>query len=194
MSIYTRTGDDGGTGIVGGRTSKSSVQVEAYGTIEEANSFIGVAAALLTEKEADIKTALVKIQHELFDCGSDLSFKDDIKKTIAYKVKEDTVKALEEHIDFYNEGAPALERFILPGGTPAAAYLHTARTVIRRAERRVVQLANEAYINPCVRQYLNRLSDYLFVICRVVNARAGQKDIEYERGEKVFRNVGRGEE
>ncbi|QQK74282.1 cob(I)yrinic acid a,c-diamide adenosyltransferase [Salicibibacter cibarius] len=164
MSIYTRTGDDGDTGIVGGRTSKSSVQVEAYGTIEEANSFIGVATAFLTEKK------------------------------IAYKVNETMVTVLEEHIDFYNEVTSALERFILPGGTPAAAYLHVARTVVRRAERRVVQLANETGVNSYVRQYLNRLADYLFVICRIVNARAGQPDIEYERGEKVFRNVGREEE
>lgn len=186
MKIYTKTGDHGETSIIGGRVAKDDEQVEAYGTVDEANSILGVVVSFLSETEQEIKDELEKIQHELFDCGGDLSMKEGSEQKYPYKVQEEMVIALEERIDQYMKEAPELERFILPGGTPASAQLHVARTIVRRAERRVVSLASKQSINPFVRQYLNRLSDYLFALSRVVNFRAGCKDIEYVRSAKVF--------
>jgi cob(I)alamin adenosyltransferase len=187
MKIYTKTGDQGETSLIGGRVYKDDLQVEAYGTVDEANSIIGVAVSFLTDQEQEIKEELERIQHELFDCGGDLSMKEGSEQKYPYKVREDMVTFLEEKIDQYMKEAPELERFILPGGTQAAAQLHVARTVVRRAERKVVSLARKQSINSAVRQYLNRLSDYLFALSRVVNHRAGQKDVEYVRSAKVFR-------
>lgn len=188
MKIYTKTGDKGETSIIGGRVSKDDVQVEAYGTVDEANGYIGLAASLLVESEQELKTELEKIQHELFDCGADLSMKTGIKETYPYKVQSEMISFLEERIDEYMQEAPKLERFILPGGTQVASVLHIARTVVRRAERRVVTFANEQSSNVHVQQYLNRLSDYLFALARVLNHRMGCKDVEYERSAKVFRS------
>ena len=187
MKIYTKTGDQGETSIIGGRVFKDNEQVEAYGTVDEANSIIGVAVSFLTPEQQVVREELERIQHELFDCGGDLSMKSGAETKYPYKVTEEMVTFLEERIDHYMQEAPALERFVLPGGTQVAAQLHVARTVVRRAERRVVSLARKQSINPFVRQYLNRLSDYLFALARVVNHQAGQKDIEYIRGAKVFR-------
>ncbi|WP_202080357.1 cob(I)yrinic acid a,c-diamide adenosyltransferase [Caldalkalibacillus salinus] len=187
MKIYTKTGDKGQTSIIGGRVSKDDLQVEAYGTVDEANSIVGVAVSTLNEAEEELKKELEDIQHELFDCGSDLSMKEGAEDKYEYKVNENMIKRLEARIDVYVDEAPSLQRFILPGGTQAAAHLHVARTVVRRAERRVVSLAERQTINPFVRQYLNRLSDYLFAVARIVNAREGRKDVEYIRGAKVFR-------
>lgn len=186
MKIYTKTGDHGETSIIGGRVSKDDDQVEAYGTVDEANSILGVAVSFISETEQEIKEELEKIQHELFDCGGDLSMKEGSEQKYPYKVKEEMVTFLEEKIDQYMKEVPELERFILPGGTPASSQLHVARTVVRRAERRVVSLARKQSVNPFVRQYLNRLSDYLFALSRVTNFRAGTKDIEYVRSAKVF--------
>ncbi len=189
MPIYTRTGDQGETSIVGGRVSKADVQVEAYGTVDEANSLIGLAITFLPASEQELKGELEKIQHELFDCGSDLSKKAGVKRKNPYKVQEEMVRYLEARIDAYMEEAPELERFILPGGTKAAAFLHQARTVVRRAERHVVALYAREQGNPVVQTYLNRLSDYLFALARVLNFRQGYADVAYERSAKVFRNV-----
>lgn len=186
MKIYTKTGDQGQTSIIGGRVAKDDLQVEAYGTVDEANSTLGVAVALIDPQDGELISELENIQHELFDCGSDLSMKAGAEEKYPYKVTEQMVASLEEKIDTYMAEAPALERFILPGGTPLAAQLHVVRTVVRRAERRVVRLAGRQTINPYVRQYLNRLSDYLFALSRVVNARAGRNDVEYVRSAKVF--------
>jgi cob(I)alamin adenosyltransferase len=194
MKIYTKTGDQGETSIIGGRVFKDDLQVEAYGTVDEANSIIGVAVSFLPEKDIEIKEELERIQHELFDCGGDLSMKEGAEKQYPFKVKEEMVTFLEEKIDQYMKEAPELERFILPGGTQAAAQLHVARTIVRRAERRVVSLSRKQAINNAVRQYLNRLSDYLFALSRVVNHRAGQKDVEYIRSAKVFRTEKKSEE
>lgn len=187
MKIYTKTGDAGETSIIGGRVGKDDEQVEAYGTVDEANSCLGVAVSFLPLSATELKDELEKIQHELFDCGGDLSMKAGAEEKYPYKVDESMVQYLEQRIDHYMTEAPELERFILPGGTQAAAFLHVARTVVRRAERNVVRLARRQAINPFVRQYLNRLSDYLFAVARVVNARAGQKDVEYVRSAKVFK-------
>lgn len=186
MRIYTRTGDEGQTGIIGGRVDKDDVRVEAYGTIDELNSFIGLAESGLTEGLcADMKADLLEIQHELFDCGSDLS--RVAAGPEGYKLTADSVARLEQWIDRYDADTPELTRFILPGGSPSAAQLHICRTVCRRAERRVVTLAKECEINGEVRKYLNRLSDLLFTMARTANVRESRQDIEYIRSAEVFR-------
>lgn len=186
MNLYTRTGDSGKTSIIGGRVDKDHLRVEAYGTIDEANSFVGQAMTLLTDPLfEDIYNELEKIQHELFDCGGDLAV---VKEKYPYKTTADMVEFLEKRIDYYVKEAPKLERFILPGGSPASAAIHLARTVTRRAERCTVSLQKEMVINDIVLKYLNRLSDYFFAISRVINHRLGVKDVEYERSALVFKN------
>lgn len=185
MKIYTKTGDKGQTSLIGARADKDDLRIETYGTIDEANSFIGKAVTELDGATfADILNDLEAIQHELFDCGGDLAV---VTKTRHYKMTDEPIAVLEKRIDELMEEGPALERFILPGGTPAAATLHIARTVARRAERQMVSLMKEQEDVPViVQKYLNRLSDYLFAAARVVNARAGVRDVEYIRGAKVF--------
>ncbi|WP_019535293.1 cob(I)yrinic acid a,c-diamide adenosyltransferase [Paenibacillus ginsengihumi] len=191
MRIYTRTGDQGETSIVGGRVPKSSAKVEAYGTVDEANSVIGIAMTFIPESQAEARAELENVQQMLFDCGSDLARKEGMEERRPFKVTDEAIPLLEERIDAYIAEAPELERFVLPGGSQASAFLHLARTVVRRAERRVVALAKEEKINPHVLTYLNRLSDYLFALARVMNARLGVKDVEYERSAKVFRDMKR---
>ncbi len=185
MKIYTRTGDKGKTSFIGGRVDKDHVRVQAYGTIDEANSFVGQAIAELDPNAfQDIIKELEKIQHELFDCGSDLA---DATDKAELKVKQEMIDFLEERIDAYMDETPELKRFILPGGVKAAASIHIARTVVRRAEREVVSLAkSEDHVPPLVQMYLNRLSDYFFALARVINFRSGKKDVEYERSAIVF--------
>jgi cob(I)alamin adenosyltransferase len=185
MRLYTKTGDKGKTSLIGGRVDKDHLRVEAYGTLDEVNSFVGWAmASLQDEKFQDIYQELQKIQHELFDCGGDLAI---VGEKIPYKMKTEMVTFLEERIDAYIQEAPPLEKFILPGGSKAAAALHVARAVTRRAERCIVSLMKEEKINEVVLQYVNRLSDYFFAVARVVNARLAVKDVEYERSAIVFR-------
>lgn len=185
VKIYTKTGDKGKTSLIGARVRKDDLRVEAYGTTDELNSFIGKAMTELdTQKFQDILTDLEAIQNELFDAGGDLSV---VLEERNYKLSEASIEQLELRIDVLMEEAPPLERFILPGGSPAAATLHIARTVARRAERRTVTLMNEQDDVPTtVIRYLNRLSDYLFVAARIVNARLSIQDNEYVRGTKVF--------
>lgn len=186
MRLYTKSGDKGQTSVIGGRVSKDDIRVEAYGTIDEANSFVGKAVAEL-DKDIfkDILKDLEKIQHELFDCGSDLS---NIMENREYKVSEEIVTYLEEKIDELIDEAPKLERFILPGGSEASASIHIARTVTRRAERLIVSLMKaEEDIPEVVLKYVNRVSDYFFAVARVINARLDVPDVEYVRSAKVFR-------
>jgi cob(I)alamin adenosyltransferase len=187
MKIYTRTGDEGLTSVIGGRVSKDDIRVESYGTIDELNSFVGIAASVASENNIydDLILQLVQIQHELFDCGSDLAYvrKGDRNE----KVQQEMTEQLEAWIDQYQDEAPPLRRFILPGGSLLSSHLHVCRTVCRRAERLVVTMAKTEELNGEVRRYLNRLSDYFFTIARVVNARAGVGDVEYVRGADVFR-------
>ncbi len=186
MKLYTKTGDKGKTSLMGGRVSKDDLRVEAYGTIDELNSFIGKAVTELDPAVfKDLLEDLETIQHELFDCGGDLA---NVMKERKYTLQEASIEALEKRIDALSDEAPPLKRFILPGGTPAAATLHIARTVTRRAERRVVTLLNEVEDVPAiVQKYLNRLSDYFFAASRVVNSRSNVKDIEYIRSGDVFK-------
>ncbi|AZQ48431.1 cob(I)yrinic acid a,c-diamide adenosyltransferase [Bacillus sp. GX] len=186
MKLYTKTGDKGKTSVIGGRVDKDDIRVEAYGTIDEANSHIGYAMTKLQGKSfGDIYHELENIQHELFDCGGDLAI---VAGKIPYKVTIEMVESLEGRIDSYIEEAPPLERFILPGGSDPAAAIHMARTVVRRAERYIVTLQKEGEINEVVLKYVNRLSDYLFAVARVINARLQVKDVEYNRSAIVFRD------
>lgn len=192
MNLYTRTGDKGKTSIIGGRVDKDDLRVEAYGTIDELNSFLGKAITELgKEKFQDLLQDLEKIQNELFDCGGDLA---NVMKERHYKMTDEPIEEMEKRIDELMDEPPLLEKFILPGGSPAAATLHIARTIARRAERQTVTLlknAQEGDVPTVVQRYLNRLSDYLFAAARVVNSRLNVADIEYIRGAKVFRNGGR---
>ncbi|MGX9133110.1 cob(I)yrinic acid a,c-diamide adenosyltransferase [Rummeliibacillus sp. JY-2-4R] len=192
MNLYTRTGDKGKTSIIGGRVDKDDLRVEAYGTIDELNSFIGKAMTELDQgKFQDILQDLENIQNELFDCGGDLA---NVMKERHYKMTDAPIEEMEKRIDILMDEPPLLERFILPGGSPAAATLHIARTVARRAERQTVTLmknAKEGDVSPVVQRYLNRLSDYLFAAARVANSRVNVADVEYIRSAKVFRNGGR---
>ncbi|WP_243290104.1 cob(I)yrinic acid a,c-diamide adenosyltransferase [Bacillus sp. FJAT-47783] len=188
MNIYTKTGDKGQTSIIGGRVDKDDLRVQAYGTIDELNAFIGLAMTKLTsEPFRDIYNELEKIQHELFDCGGDLAVVYEKQKN-PFKTTEEMVQFLEQRIDEYVKEAPPLERFILPGGTEAASTIHIARTIARRAERMIVSLQKVEKIHEPVLKYMNRLSDYLFALARVINNRSGKKDIEYERSAIVFRS------
>ena len=192
MKIYTRRGDAGETAVFGGRLPKDDVRVEAYGTVDEANCFVGDAIARMAERDrekyADMIELLTEVQQELFDCASDLAV---IKERRPYKVSAEHVERLEKWIDHYLLQAPAVKKFVLPGGTSIASALHLCRSVVRRAERRAVTLTRQGEINHEVRHYLNRLSDLFFVMARAANARAGVEDIQYERGREVFRNRSR---
>ncbi|MDN3015272.1 cob(I)yrinic acid a,c-diamide adenosyltransferase [Paenibacillus sp. BSR1-1] len=186
MRIYTRTGDKGKTSIIGGRVDKDDTRVEAYGTVDEVNCFVGQAITELdSELFKDILLDLEKIQHELFDCGGDLA---NVSEKRELKLQKESIEYLEKKIDEYIEEAPELERFILPGGTKPSASIHIARTVTRRAERLVVKLLKADSKTPeLALQYLNRLSDFFFALARVINYRMKVKDVEYVRSAIVFR-------
>jgi cob(I)alamin adenosyltransferase len=160
--IATRTGDDGSTGLGdGSRTRKDALRVQAMGDVDELNSGLGV---LLAEPlPADVRTLLVVIQHELFNLGGELSIPGFVL------LKSEAVLRLDEALDLYNAQLPRLQEFILPAGTRSAALAHVSRTVARRAERAVVALGTLETVNDAPRQYLNRLSDLLFVLARVLN-------------------------
>jgi cob(I)alamin adenosyltransferase len=189
VKIYTRTGDEGKTSVIGGRVKKDDARVEAYGTIDELNSFVGQAASVLAREATanwdDLLEHLALIQHELFDCGSDLSYA--VQDPLKMKVTPEMTERLEGWIDLYEAQTPPIARFILPGGSEPASLLHVCRTVCRRAERRVVTLSDEQACPDEVRKYLNRLSDFFFTVARAANARLGLLDVEYERGAQVFR-------
>lgn len=193
MRLYTRTGDKGKTSIIGGRVDKDDTRVEAYGTVDEVNCFVGQAVQELdSEIFTDVLTDLERIQHELFDCGGDLASISDKWES---KLQKDSIDYLEKRIDEFVNEAPELERFILPGGTKPSASIHLARTVTRRAERLVVKLLKADPKTPEVAlQYLNRLSDYFFALARVINYRLNVKDVEYVRSAKVFRDGKRKDE
>jgi cob(I)alamin adenosyltransferase len=181
MKIYTKTGDKGETGLFGGeRVSKKSLRIEAYGTIDELNSFIGVAVTEV--KNADIKVLLEKIQNDLFSIGSDLATpmtEKNLKLNIK-RVPEEMFSRLEKEIDRFEEKLEPLRNFILPGGTRGASLIHVCRTVCRRAERLVTALKETEGINDNILIYLNRLSDLMFVLSRYENSDAGKSDIKWK--------------
>lgn len=181
--IYTKTGDNGTTGLVRGpRRMKHDLRIECFGTVDEANSQIGV-ARLSTGSMPKIDRLFARIQNDLFDLGSDLATPgSDPEGVTSLRVTAAQVEFLEAQIDHYNEGLQPLTSFVLPGGTPLAAALHVARTVVRRAERLVVELVNrEPDVNSHAMIYLNRLSDLLFVMARVANAN-GASDVLWQPG------------
>jgi cob(I)alamin adenosyltransferase len=182
--IYTRTGDDGSTGLVdGSRLSKDSARVSAYGDVDETNSVIGLVRLHLTH--TGLNQILARIQNELFDLGADLATplpaKGDTDSEYALRIVASQVTQLETDLDALNADMRALTSFILPGGSAPAAYLHQARTVARRAERMMVTLADDTAVNPHALAYINRLSDFLFVAARWCNDQ-GADDILWEPG------------
>jgi cob(I)alamin adenosyltransferase len=173
--IYTRTGDAGTTGLGdGSRVPKDSLRIHALGEVDELNSVIGL--LLCEDLPVATREALTGIQHDLFDLGGELCIPG------YNNVTEAQVKRLEDLLDGYNADLPPLKDFILPGGAKSAAVAHLARTVCRRAERSVVSLAAEEAVSDLVRQYLNRLSDLMFVLGRVLNRHAGGTDVLWQQG------------
>lgn len=172
MKIYTKTGDDGTTSLFsGGRVLKNHLRVEAYGTIDELNSVLGVARAHHAHPRTD--TWITKVQRQLFNLGADLATPLDAKADWVVRMDAATVAWLEQSIDEMTDELPELKNFILPGGSLAAANIHVARTICRRAERIVVDLQAQEPIGDHVVNYLNRLSDFLFTLARWENMQAG---------------------
>jgi cob(I)alamin adenosyltransferase len=183
--IYTRTGDDGTTALVSGpRRAKHDLRVEAYGTVDEANSAIGV-ARLHTAAMPDLDAILMRIQNDLFDLGADLATPDTGKppEYEPLRIAESQVDRIERDIDTLNAGLQPLKSFVLPAGSPAAAHLHLARTITRRAERLMVALSRGEgeTVGAAALKYVNRLSDFLFVAARHANAR-GEADVLWVPG------------
>jgi cob(I)alamin adenosyltransferase len=178
--IYTRGGDQGETSLTdGSRVAKHTLRVAVFGTVDEANAAIGL-ARLHTEGEAD--AMLGRIQNDLFDLGADLSTPETGRKAAgALRIVAAQVARLETEIDAVNAALAPLSSFVLPGGSAAAAYLHLARTIVRRAERLATELATAEPLNPQALQYLNRLSDHLFVLSRHVND-GGARDVLWQPG------------
>ena len=172
MKIYTRGGDDGSTALFsGGRVAKTHMRVEAYGTVDELNAAIGLARTLQPSEATD--QALEQVQNHLFYLGADLATPQETQADWIVRVDEASVQWLEGEIDRMTEQLPEIKNFILPGGTPAAAQLHVARTVCRRAERRTVELGHHEAISEMPTHYLNRLSDWLFTVARWENHQQG---------------------
>jgi cob(I)alamin adenosyltransferase len=183
--IYTRTGDAGETGLLGGRrVSKDDVRVEAYGTLDELNSVLGVARAFLSnekQKLEGVEALLEELQHDLFALGAEVASPAG-GQNVPRCAPED-VQRLERHIDRLDAALPPLREFILPGGAVTGSLIHLARTVSRRAERRLVALAKTETLNPELLRYLNRLSDLLFVLARSVNARLSATETAWQKAD-----------
>jgi cob(I)alamin adenosyltransferase len=177
MKIYTKTGDDGNTGLQGNyRISKSHPRIISYGTVDEANAALGI--VLANSLDGDVSVILTEIQNDLFLVGADLSNPNlnDVKNRVSLEM----IEKLEQHIDKFELELPPLTNFILPGGDPAAAQLHHVRTIVRRAETLTVQLSDKDEINSNCIKYLNRLSDLFFVMGRLINKRKNIKDITWK--------------
>lgn len=178
-SIYTRTGDRGETSLAdSSRVAKDSLRVEAYGTIDEANSWVGVARACVAHPV--LHEALDFFQHRLFNCSSDLATPSDDPETVP-QITEADIEFLEQAIDHFEEKSGPLEAFILPGGNQCAAFLHVARTVVRRAERRIVSLDAEVAVDEMVKKFVNRASDFLFAAARYSNYVTSRSDIHWSQ-------------
>lgn len=187
--IYTRTGDQGDTALVGGRrVAKDSPRIEAYGTIDELNSIIGLARVFNAERLSKGKAprwldgVFRQLQNELFDLGSELATPEDAVYEGMHRIGESEVKALEELMDQCQKDLAPLKSFVLPGGGRVGGYLHQARTVCRRAERRILALTRVETVSPWPLTYVNRLSDLLFVLSRWVAKKGGEAEYLWERG------------
>ncbi len=175
--IYTRTGDDGSTGLGdGSRVAKDAARVNAFGSVDEANSALGVLLAVALPD--DVRALLTTVQHQLFDLGGELCIPGHAA------IQATDVAALEQHLDHYNATLPALKEFILPGGGEAAARCHLARTIVRRAERETVTLARQEAVRAEALHYLNRLSDLLFVLARVLARADGHGEVLWQHARR----------
>jgi cob(I)alamin adenosyltransferase len=180
MKIYTKTGDKGMTSLFGGeRVWKDHLRIDAYGSVDETNTFIGLAITEISDNE--LKQALQNIQSKLFVVGSDLASpkNPDKENPTVPRVNETYIEEVEKQIDHFSDLLPPLKHFILPGGTKGAALLHTSRTICRRAERKVITLSKQDEIGESISVYLNRLSDLLFVLARYANFVSNTPDIEW---------------
>jgi len=186
--VYTRSGDKGDTGLVGGkRVPKDALRIEAYGTIDELNAVVGLARVFNAEAAANpasdrIEDMLKRLQNELFDLGSELATPPEAFYEGMFRVGADDVKALERLMDECQKDLEPLNSFILPGGGTVSAFLHQCRTVCRRAERIVLRLGREEDIGPWPLRYLNRLSDLFFVLSRWIAKHSGEREYLWERG------------
>ena len=184
--IYTRGGDKGETSLGdGARVSKHAARVTAYGTVDEANSAIGVVRLSVAGLPVAFDLCLGRIQNDLFDLGADLCtpLTAAEKPGAALRIVQAQIDRLEKEIDEFNAKLPSLNSFVLPGGTPAAAYLHIARTIARRAERDITQMAEREAVNPLAIAYINRLSDHLFVLARAANHVTTHGDVLWVPGQ-----------
>ncbi len=181
--VYTKTGDDGTTGLVGGeRAPKDAPRIEAYGSVDELNAAIGLVVNALARSaaRAKLEPILRRVQNELFNLGAELATPDAVRRARSPAVAERHIARLEHELDELNEGLPELRSFILPGGGEASSFLHLARTVCRRAERRTIRLARSEPVGDFAVKYLNRLSDALFVFGRFASATDGQPEPVWE--------------
>jgi cob(I)alamin adenosyltransferase len=178
--IYTKTGDDGTTGLVGGnRVKKYDIRLEAYGTVDELNAALGLLRAM--ESDTEIQNILFRIQNKLFNIGSRLASDEKGEEfTKALAIKESDIKILESAIDKMEEEIPELKHFILPGGDQVVAQCHVARTICRRAERRIVEFAEQEEVEKELIKFINRLSDFLFVLARFTGFRKGVDETRWE--------------
>ena len=178
--VYTRTGDKGETSLVGGvRIKKSDIRLEAYGTVDELSAHLGMLVAMM--KEGEERDLIIRVQSNLFNVCTHLA--TDQSQTPLYPsahLADGEIELLEERIDYLMKLLPERQGFILPGGTSTAAQAHICRTVCRRAERRIVALAEVAQIGPEIQQYVNRLSDYLFVLAKIINFNEGKSEIIWQ--------------
>lgn len=188
MRIYTGTGDKGMTRLVGGAAvAKDSDRVESYGTIDELNSWIGYAATFMGKSYEDEYKEIVTIQNFLFDIGTELATPEtNLRGPV---ISEEAISWIESRIDYYTDAAPDINRFILPGGCRLAALFHVARTIARRAERRIIRLNTTVMVSPVVITFVNRLSDYFYAIARYFNFREDVNDVFYERSAEVFHKI-----
>jgi len=186
--VYTRTGDEGMTGLVGGaRVPKDARRVECYGAIDELNAVLGLARTANDEAPPSpardrLADVLKRVQNELFDLGSELATPPDAAYEGMFTVSDADVRALEQRMDECQKDLEPLQSFVLPGGGRVSAFLHLARTVCRRAEREILRLSREEVVGPSVLPYVNRLSDLLFVLSRWAGKQAGEREYLWERG------------
>lgn len=179
--VYTRSGDDGSTALIGGvRVSKSSPRVEAYGAVDELNACLGLALASFSPKLSALSKAIANIQQELFDLGAELA-RIPLAENNPWVVTESHIKRIEALCDDLGEGLDELTSFILPAGNDSIARLHLARTVCRRAERRLTTLTTSETVNPDALKYINRLSDFLFVACRYAHKQDGIAEVLWDQ-------------
>lgn len=179
MKIYTKTGDKGTTSLLGGtRVSKGHLRIEAYGTVDELNSWMGLLRDESSSKER--KNIIAEIQERLFTLGSHLALDDDQSKIKIPDLNQEDIQLLEEAMDKMDSKLPALKNFILPGGHSAVSHAHVARCVCRRAERQVIRLSEEAGVAELIIQYLNRLSDYLFMLSRMIAVEVQADEIPWK--------------